>query len=67
MRAFLILHGWDNFRPPGHWQRELATALEQRDERVVYPQLPDAARRGSTRGGRRPTQPCAKRPRAAHG
>jgi predicted alpha/beta hydrolase family esterase len=44
MRAFLILHGWDNFRPPGHWQRELATALQQRGERVVYPQLPDAAR-----------------------
>lgn len=44
MRAFLILHGWDNFRPPGHWQRELATSLEQRGERVVYPQLPDAAR-----------------------
>ncbi len=43
MRAFLILHGWDNFRPPGHWQHELATALRRRGERVVYPQLPDAA------------------------
>jgi predicted alpha/beta hydrolase family esterase len=43
MRAFLILHGWDNFRPAGHWQRELATALADGGERVVYPQLPDAA------------------------
>ncbi|MBO1737668.1 alpha/beta hydrolase [Leifsonia sp. TF02-11] len=43
MRAFLILHGWDNFRPPGHWQHELASALRRRGERVVYPQLPDAA------------------------
>lgn len=43
MRAFLILHGWDNFRPPGHWQHELAAALRERGERVVYPQLPDAA------------------------
>jgi predicted alpha/beta hydrolase family esterase len=42
MRAFLILHGWGNFRPPGHWQYELAAALRERGERVVYPQLPDA-------------------------
>lgn len=42
MRAFLILHGWGNFRPPGHWQHELAAALRERGERVVYPQLPDA-------------------------
>jgi|GEM_PF-617037 len=35
--------GLASIRPPGHWQRELATALEQRGERVVYPQLPDAA------------------------
>ncbi|MFJ3490650.1 RBBP9/YdeN family alpha/beta hydrolase [Leifsonia aquatica] len=41
MRAFLILHGWGNFRPAGHWQRELAEALMSRGERVVYPQLPD--------------------------
>ncbi|MCI0156739.1 alpha/beta hydrolase [Leifsonia shinshuensis] len=43
MRAFLILHGWDNFRPPGHWQHELASALRRAGERVEYPQLPDAA------------------------
>ena len=40
-RAFLILHGWGNRRPSGHWQHELATALRERGERVVYPQLPD--------------------------
>lgn len=44
MRAFLILHGWGNFRPPGHWQYQLAAALRERGERVVYPQLPDAQR-----------------------
>ncbi|MDN4613604.1 alpha/beta fold hydrolase [Leifsonia sp. F6_8S_P_1B] len=43
MRAFLLLHGWDNFRPAGHWQRELATALTGDGARVVYPQLPDAS------------------------
>ncbi|WP_348789656.1 alpha/beta hydrolase [Leifsonia sp. NPDC080035] len=43
MRAFLILHGWDNHRPPGHWQYELAESLRARGERAVYPQLPDAA------------------------
>lgn len=43
MRAFLILHGWDNHRPPGHWQHELATALRSRGERVEYPQLPSAS------------------------
>lgn len=43
VRSFLILHGWDNFRPPGHWQHELAVALVASGERVVYPQLPDAA------------------------
>jgi predicted alpha/beta hydrolase family esterase len=42
-RSFLILHGWDNFRPEGHWQRVLADALRARGERVEYPQLPDGA------------------------
>jgi uncharacterized protein len=41
MGAFLILHGWENRRPPGHWQYELARSLRERGERVVYPQLPD--------------------------
>jgi predicted alpha/beta hydrolase family esterase len=41
-RAFLVLHGYDNFRPAGHWQHHLAAELGERGERVVYPQLPDA-------------------------
>jgi predicted alpha/beta hydrolase family esterase len=43
-RAFLILHGIENRRPEGHWQRILAESLERRGEKVVYPQLsnPDA-------------------------
>ncbi|NHC14297.1 RBBP9/YdeN family alpha/beta hydrolase [Motilibacter deserti] len=40
-RSFLILHGWQNTRPPGHWQRWLAEQLEAGGERVAYPQLPD--------------------------
>lgn len=41
-RAFLILHGIENHRPPEHWQHWLADALRERGERVAYPQLPDA-------------------------
>lgn len=37
---FLILHGWQNERPDGHWQRWLASALTERGHEVVYPQLP---------------------------
>lgn len=37
---FLILHGWQNRRPPGHWQRWLAGALRERGHAVRYPQLP---------------------------
>ena len=39
-RAFLILHGWQNHRPPAHWQFWLAERLRQRGELVLYPQLP---------------------------
>ncbi|WP_345762898.1 RBBP9/YdeN family alpha/beta hydrolase [Diaminobutyricibacter sp. McL0608] len=42
--AFLILHGWENFRPEGHWQYELARDLRALGRRVEYPQLPDASR-----------------------
>ncbi|HEX2504137.1 MAG TPA: alpha/beta hydrolase, partial [Miltoncostaeaceae bacterium] len=47
-RAYLILHGLANHRPPGHWQRWLAERLRSRGETVVYPGLPaaDAPRRG---------------------
>jgi predicted alpha/beta hydrolase family esterase len=40
--AFLILHGWENHRPEGHWQRWLHDELVARGEVVRYPQLPDA-------------------------
>lgn len=40
-RAFLILHGLANHRPPGHWQRRLAERLRGRGETVAYPALPD--------------------------
>src|SRR4051812_15005671 len=39
--SFLILHGWQNHRPDGHWQRALADELAARGHRVTYPQLPD--------------------------
>jgi predicted alpha/beta hydrolase family esterase len=41
-RRFLILHGIENHRPPGHWQHWLAERLRSRGEQVLYPQLPDA-------------------------
>ncbi|MFI0962269.1 RBBP9/YdeN family alpha/beta hydrolase [Streptomyces sp. NPDC021080] len=40
-RSFLILHGWQNHRPEGHWQRWLAGRLGELGQHVVYPQLPD--------------------------
>ncbi|WP_022889963.1 RBBP9/YdeN family alpha/beta hydrolase [Agromyces italicus] len=42
MGDVLILHGWQNHRPEGHWQRWLAGELAARGHRVRYPQLPDA-------------------------
>lgn len=38
---YLILHGWENRRPAGHWQRWLADELESRGAVVRYPQLPE--------------------------
>ena len=38
---YLILHGWQNHRPEGHWQRWLAGELESRGAHVRYPQLPE--------------------------
>lgn len=38
---FLILHGWQNHRPPAHWQHWLADRLDGLGHRVTYPQLPD--------------------------
>jgi predicted alpha/beta hydrolase family esterase len=40
--SFLIVHGWQNRRPEGHWQHWLASQLEADGHAVYYPQLPDA-------------------------
>jgi predicted alpha/beta hydrolase family esterase len=39
-RRFLVLHGWENHRPPGHWQWWLVDRLRADGEQVLYPQLP---------------------------
>ncbi|MEV6299616.1 alpha/beta hydrolase [Actinoplanes sp. NPDC051861] len=39
--SFLILHGWQNRRPPAHWQHWLAGELRSGGHVVDYPQLPD--------------------------
>jgi predicted alpha/beta hydrolase family esterase len=39
--SVLILHGWQNRRPPGHWHRRLADTLTDLGHQVVYPQLPE--------------------------
>lgn len=41
MKRVLIIHGWGNERPEGHWHRLLATALRKEGHAVAYPQLPD--------------------------
>ncbi|MEV6331309.1 alpha/beta hydrolase [Streptomyces sp. NPDC051909] len=41
MNAYLVLHGFQNHRPPGHWQHWLAGALAERGHEVRYPQLPE--------------------------
>ena len=41
MKRVLIIHGWGNERPDGHWHRQLATALRRDGHVVAYPQLPD--------------------------
>ena len=38
---FVILHGWENRRPPAHWQHWLFDELNRRGMDVDYPQLPD--------------------------
>jgi uncharacterized protein len=40
-RRFLVVHGWQNHRPDGHWQRWLTESLRGTGEQVLYPQLPD--------------------------
>ncbi|MFB7374211.1 RBBP9/YdeN family alpha/beta hydrolase [Streptomyces sp. NPDC056222] len=41
MATFLILHGFQNHRPPGHWHHWLAGELRERGHEVRYPQLPE--------------------------
>jgi predicted alpha/beta hydrolase family esterase len=41
-RRFLIVHGVENYRPPGHWQYHVAETLRADREIVIYPQFPDA-------------------------
>jgi len=38
---FVILHGWENRRPPEHWEHWLFDKLTARGAEVDYPQLPD--------------------------
>jgi predicted alpha/beta hydrolase family esterase len=38
---FVILHGWENRRPPEHWEHWLFDELTARGAEVDYPQLPD--------------------------
>ncbi len=37
----LIVHGWENRRPEGHWQRWLAERLADDGHQVRYPQFPE--------------------------
>lgn len=41
MTTYLILHGFQNRRPAGHWQHWLAGELRGRGHEVRYPQLPE--------------------------
>ena len=43
-RRFLVLHVWQDSRPPGHWQWQLVEALRSSGEQVLYPQLPEPDR-----------------------
>lgn len=39
--GFLILHGIENYRPPGHWQFLLAAELVAHGQLVRYPAMPE--------------------------
>jgi len=40
MSRVLLLHGWTNRRPEGHWMRLTAAALRNQGHHVWYPQFP---------------------------
>jgi serine hydrolase len=39
--SFLIVHGWQNRRPEGHWQNWLARELRAQGHQVCHPRLPN--------------------------
>ena len=41
MKKVLLLHGWTNRRPEGHWIRRTAAELRHRGNQVWYPQFPE--------------------------
>lgn len=44
MKKVLLLHGWTNRRPEGHWLRLTAAELRARGHQVWYPQFPNPER-----------------------
>ncbi|MEY9931316.1 putative alpha/beta hydrolase family esterase [Catenulispora sp. GP43] len=40
-QSYVLLHGWQNRRPAGHWHHWLAEQLRAAGHHVEYPQLPD--------------------------
>jgi predicted alpha/beta hydrolase family esterase len=40
MKKILLLHGWKNRRPEGHWMRIAAAELRSKGHQVWYPQFP---------------------------
>jgi predicted alpha/beta hydrolase family esterase len=41
VKRILVIHGWSNHRPAGHWHRELVKALRTQGHVVSYPALPN--------------------------
>jgi predicted alpha/beta hydrolase family esterase len=41
MKKVLLLHGWTNKRPVGHWMRLSAAELRSAGHQVFYPQFPN--------------------------
>jgi predicted alpha/beta hydrolase family esterase len=41
VKKVLLLHGWTNKRPEGHWLRITAAALRTQGHQVFYPQFPN--------------------------
>jgi hypothetical protein len=44
VKKILLLHGWTNKRPEGHWLRLTAAELRGRGHQVWYPQFPNPDR-----------------------